>query len=301
MRIIGQMRRAVSDTERKNPLTARQLPLPIDEIQQELGTRLIGRRIDYYPVIGSTNDEAKRLAVAGAPDGTLVIADEQTAGKGRMGRRWLAPPNTCLLMTLILRAELPPAQAARLTMLCSLAAAEAIESVTGLQVGIKWPNDLVISQREAAGVGAELKIAGFLTETSLIGERLDFAVVGMGINVNLDPAALGPVMVPATSLETELGRPVDRARLLIAILRQTEVRYLSTTSSVEPGGNGQQAIHAAWVERLVTVGREVTVTGMEGSIHGRAEGVDPDGALLLRDMAGNLHRIVIGDVSLRAT
>jgi BirA family biotin operon repressor/biotin-[acetyl-CoA-carboxylase] ligase len=287
--------------EKQTELTSRPDRLPIREIEHSLGTRLIGRRIDYYPVIGSTNDEAKGLAAAGAPNGTLVITDEQTAGKGRMGRRWLAPPNTCLLMSLILRAELAPTQVARLTMLCSLAAAEAIESFTGLRVWIKWPNDLVIEQGKTAGAEAERKVAGLLTETSLIGERLDFAVVGMGINVNLDPAALDPVMAPATSLKAELGRPVDRAGLLVAIVRQIEARYLDATGADKSWQDGQRALHTAWVKRLVTVGREVTVTGSEGVIHGRAEGVDPDGALLLRDMAGNLHRIVIGDVSLRAT
>jgi BirA family biotin operon repressor/biotin-[acetyl-CoA-carboxylase] ligase len=294
------MRSVAAGMERKTRLTREQGPLPIKQIERDLQTRLIGQRIDYHPAIGSTNDEAKALAAGGAPDGTLVITDEQTAGKGRMGRRWLAPRNTCLLMSLILRADLPPAQAARLTMLCSLSAAEAMESFTGLHIGIKWPNDLVIGQREA-GIEAEHKLAGLLTETSLIGERLDFAVVGIGINVNLDPLTLGPVMVPATSLQAELGRPVDRAGLLIAILRQIEARYLDATSGRRMWQDGQRAIHSAWADRVVTVGREVTVTAGDDVIHGRAEGVDLDGALLLRDMAGNLHRILIGNVSLRAT
>jgi len=275
--------------------------LPVEQIARELGTRLIGRRIDYHPTIGSTNEEAKALAAAGAPDGTVVVADEQTAGKGRMGRRWLAPRHSGLLMSLILRPELPPSEAGRLTMLCSLAAAEAIESQTGLRVGIKWPNDLVIARPGADSSGAERKVAGVLTETAVIGDRLAFAVVGLGLNVNLEPAALGPVMVTATSLQAELGRPVDRAGLLIAILRRIEARYLETSGGVAAWQATEPAIHAAWAERLVTLGREVTVSGGEDVVHGVAEGVDPDGALLLRDMAGNLHRIVIGDVSLRGT
>jgi BirA family transcriptional regulator, biotin operon repressor / biotin---[acetyl-CoA-carboxylase] ligase len=287
--------------ERKERLRSQRKPLPIEQIEGELGTQVVGRQIHYFPTIGSTNDEAKRLAAAGAPDGTLVIADEQTAGKGRMGRRWVAPPNTCLLMSLVLRAELPPAQAARLTMLCSLAAAEAVEAEAGLRVGIKWPNDLVIAQQAAPDPGAERKVAGLLTETSLIGERLDFTIVGMGINVNLDPAELGPIMVPATSVQAELGRPVDRAALLIAILGRIELRYLEATGAGRAWQDVQPEIHAGWAERLVTVGREVTVTGGESPVHGLAEAVDLDGALLVRDMAGNLHRIVIGDVSLRTT
>jgi BirA family biotin operon repressor/biotin-[acetyl-CoA-carboxylase] ligase len=275
--------------------------LPIEQIERQLDTRLIGRQIYYYPVIDSTNVQAKTLAATGAPSGTLVITDEQTAGKGRMGRRWLAPPNACLLMSLVLRAELPPSQAARLTMLCSLAAAEAIDSFTGLQVGIKWPNDLVIGQRGVKAGMTERKVAGLLTETSVIGDRLDFSVVGIGINVNVEPETLGPVMVPATSLEAELGRPVDRARLLVTILRQIEARYLGAIGTSESWEDRQRGIHAAWAQRVVTIGHEVTVTRREDVIHGRAVGVDLDGALLLRDMAGNLHRIMIGDVSLRAT
>ena len=142
---------------------------------------------------------ARRLAAAGAPEGTLVIADEQTAGKGRQGRRWIAPPNTCLLMSLLFRPALLPAQASRLTMLCSLAAAEAIEAETGIPVAIKWPNDLVIPYAPDAPQPYR-KLGGLLTETALAGQELLFAVVGMGINVNVDPAVLGPVMTPATSL-----------------------------------------------------------------------------------------------------
>jgi BirA family biotin operon repressor/biotin-[acetyl-CoA-carboxylase] ligase len=213
-----------------------------------------------------------------------------------MGRRWVAPPNTCLLMSLVLRAALPPAGAARLTMLCSLGAAQAVQSLTGLPVGVKWPNDLVITRGDR-----ERKLAGLLTETSLVGDRLDFAVVGLGINVNVDPATLGPVMVPATSLQAELGAPVDRAALLLAILRRIEALYPDPAGEPGPWQDAQPAIHAAWADRLVTLGRQVTVRGPDTIHHGVAEGVDRDGALLLRDMAGNLHRLVIGDVSLRAT
>jgi BirA family biotin operon repressor/biotin-[acetyl-CoA-carboxylase] ligase len=186
-------------------------------------------------------------------------------------------------------------------MVCSLAAAEALEAVTDLRVRIKWPNDLVIARSPAVGPEIERKVAGLLTETSLIGDRLDFAVVGMGINVNLAPETLGPVMVPATSVSAELGRPVDCSALLIAILEQIESRYSKVKGTGRSWQKSQPAIHAAWAARLVTVGRDVTVTGGANQIHGRAEAVDLDGALLVRDMAGNLHRIVIGDVSLRTT
>lgn len=270
------------------------VPLSVKRIQAGLTTQFVGRHLVYFGSIGSTNVEAKRLAASGAPEGTLVIADEQTAGKGRRGRRWLAPPNTCLLTSLLFRPALLPAQASRLTMLCSLAAAEAIETETGVPVAIKWPNDLVVPH---APGHSYRKLGGILTETALSGKELFFAIVGMGINVNVDPTALGPVMTPATSLLAELGRPVDRAALLAAILQQIENRY-----SQMPG----EQIHADWAQRLITLGQQVIVTLYPQShddsqewLEGTAEGVDPDGALLLRDLAGNLRLVTVGDVTLR--
>jgi BirA family biotin operon repressor/biotin-[acetyl-CoA-carboxylase] ligase len=260
-------------------------PLSAQEIRERLTTRQIGRPIHYYSTIGSTNDEAKRLAEEGAPAGTLVIADQQTAGRGRHRRHWVAPPNACLLMSLVFRPALAPAQSARLTMLCSLSVAEAIEAETGLEVGVKWPNDLVIPNLPP-GIPYR-KLAGLLTETALSDDQLLFAVVGMGINVNLDPAALGPVMTPATSLQSELGRSVDRVGLLAIILQRVEERY------PEVSGDG---LHAEWSQKLVTLGQQVAVAAAGGQLCGLAEGVDADGALMLRDLAGNLHRITAGDV-----
>ncbi len=276
--------------------------LSVEQIQARLTTRVMGQQIHYFASVGSTNDEAKRLAAAGAPEGTLVFAGEQTAGRGRLGRRWNAPPNLCLLMSLVFRPSLPPAQAARLTMLCSIAIVEAIQSETGLHVGIKWPNDLVVAghpsshrrSRAPFSQGPDAahhrKLAGILTETIVAGTELAAVIVGMGINVNVDPAALGPVMTPATSLLAELGRPVDRVSLLLATLGQIESRYGQVAS-------GQ--IHNDWRQRLVTLGHQVTVTVSGEQLSGVAEDVNPDGALSVRDLAGNLHLISAGDVALR--
>ncbi len=266
-------------------------PLSVASIQSRLTTRVMGRPLYYFASTGSTNVEAKRLAATGAPEGTVLIADEQTAGRGRLGRRWSAPANTCLLMSLLFRPALLPSQAPRLTMLCSLAAAEAIEEHTGLAVAIKWPNDLVVPQPSSAP-HLYGKLGGLLTETAISAGTILFAVVGMGINVNVDPAALGPVMTPATSLSAELGRPVDRAALLADILQRIEDRHPHVT-----GGQ----LSGDWARRLVTIGQRVTVTsaGASESVDGLAAGVDPDGALQVRDLAGNLHLIAVGDVTLQ--
>jgi BirA family biotin operon repressor/biotin-[acetyl-CoA-carboxylase] ligase len=266
-------------------------PLSVIAIQSKLTTRIMGRPFYYLASTGSTNEEAKRLAANGAREGTVLVADEQTAGKGRLGRGWSAPANSCLLMSLLFRPTLSPAQAPRLTMLCSLAAAEAIEEDSGLAVAIKWPNDLVIPQSSSAAHPYR-KLGGLLTETAISGGTLLFAVVGMGINVNLDPAELGPVMTPATSLSAELGRPVDRAALLVDILQRIEDRY--------PQVAGEQ-LCSDWARRLVTIGQRVRVTsaGAREPVEGVAEGVNPDGMLYVRDLAGNLHLIAVGDVTLR--
>ncbi len=258
--------------------------LSAESIRAGLNTTLVGRELVYLPETGSTNDTARRLAAAGAPDGTLVVTDHQTAGRGRLDRHWEAPPGSSLLLSLIFRPGLAPHQVQRLTMTCSLALADAIEVETGLQVGLKWPNDVVVS-------GA--KVGGLLTEMELKGDRVDYAVVGMGLNVNLDPADLpAELLTPATSLSWVLGRQVARLPLLRALLRVVEARYLALQAGQSP--------HAEWAERLVTLGQPVTVSAPGSILEGVAEGVDADGALLVRLADGRLRVVIAGDVTLRA-
>jgi len=236
-----------------------------------------------YPRVGSTNDEAKRLAEDGAPEGTLVVADEQTAGRGRLQRTWWAPAGTALLMSLILRPDLAPHQAQRLTMLCSLAVCDAIAGTTGLVPAVKWPNDVLLRGR---------KVCGILTELGIKGTRLVYAVVGMGVNVNVNFGGAGELTLTATSLAQELGREVSRLELLRAILINIEERYTRLRAGESP--------HAEWAARLATLGQRVIVTTPTEQLSGIAEGVDADGALLLRDENGVLRPILAGDVTLRA-
>lgn len=256
-----------------------------ERILAGLRTAFVGRNLLYLLETGSTNDEARRLAEAGAPDGTLVIADYQTAGRGRLNRRWEAPPGCCLLLSLIFRPNLAQQQAQRLTMICGLAVVEAIESETGLQAGLKWPNDVVLN-------GA--KVAGILTEVGLSGERLVQAVVGIGLNVNLDPAQLpGDLLTPVGSLSQALGRPVDRLSLLWALLSAVERRYLALQAGGSP--------HLEWLSRLTMLGKPVTVSGAGTSRYGVAEGVNADGGLLLRLADDSLETVWAGDVTLRVS
>jgi len=260
-------------------------------IRRNLLTNTFGQSLIYCDEIGSTNTELKRLADQDAPEGMLLVADEQTAGRGRFERVWRAPAGSSLLTSLLFRPTfLPPTRAQYLTMLCALAAADATKTQAGISAGLKWPNDLVHEGR---------KLAGLLTELSISGETLDWIVVGMGMNVNLDlslfaesePDSGLPLGQTATSLQTILGCPVSRLSLLQAYLEAVERRYDALKRGETP--------YADWVTKLTTLGQSVTVAGTEMIFHGLAEGVDESGALLLRLADGRLERVFAGDVSLR--
>ena len=248
-----------------------------------LDTQFVGRKVVYWPEIGSTNDEARRLAGEGAPEGALVITDYQSKGRGRLDRSWVAPRASSLLMSIVFRPELAAHQVQRLTMSCGLAVAGAIELQTSLSAGLKWPNDVVIGGAKAGGI---------LTEIELEGAQVEFAVVGIGLNVNLDPALLpADLPMPATSLCHELGTDVARLPLLWTLLQKIEERY-----SVLKAG---QSPHVEWAGRLVTLGKAVTVSATGSVLNGTAEGVDADGALLVRLADGRLEKVFAGDVSAR--
>jgi BirA family transcriptional regulator, biotin operon repressor / biotin---[acetyl-CoA-carboxylase] ligase len=252
-----------------------------------LTTHTIGRAIEHHRQIDSTNTRAVELARAGAPEGTLVLAEEQTAGRGRLGRRWHAPAGSSLLFSLILRPDLAPSQAQRATMIVSLAAVEAIDAVTRLHAAVKWPNDVLVNGRKVGGVLTELG-AG-------VSGALDYVVVGMGLNVNLAVEDLPEVMTPATSLMREAGQRVSRLSLLLALLERVEYHL----ERMRRGGSP----HEAWRRRLATLGQHVVVGTPEETIEGLAEDVDADGALMVRtadDESGErIVRILAGDVTLR--
>ena len=249
-----------------------------DQIAAGLATQWLGRKIVYHESIGSTNDEAHRLAVAGTPEGTLVIAEEQTAGRGRLQRRWVAPPGQALLFSLIFYPTFPPRDAYQVTMLSSVACLQGVLACTGLRLALKWPNDLLLDGR---------KVAGILSEVGQAGERT-FLVVGVGLNVNVDLAPWPELREQATSLSEALGRPVARIPLLQEMLRRIEAGYDRLRAGHAP--------YDEWVANLATLGRQVRVTTAEGILEGRAVGVDPDGALRLELPGGTSRRILVGDV-----
>jgi BirA family biotin operon repressor/biotin-[acetyl-CoA-carboxylase] ligase len=245
-----------------------------------------GHPVYLFQQIGSTNDVARRLAQADAPEGLLVVAEEQTAARGRAGRRWITPAGSALAFSLVLRPSVPPAQAARLTMMAGLAVCEAIEQIAAVRAALKWPNDILVAGQKAGGILVE---AATPAES---GGRLEFAIVGIGVNVAEAPAP-GEVDFPATALEAQAGQPIDRLRLLRAILQRLEARYPALTAL------DQSVLHKAWAARLVWLGQAVFARTPAGDYAGQAESTDPDGALVLRLDTGERMRVLAGDVRLR--
>lgn len=262
--------------------------------------------VEHHASIGSTNDRARELANAGtrartaAPEIALISADEQLSGRGRQNRVWFTPPGTALAISLLTRPRIAPQHAMRLTMLAGLAAVEGIDQATGLRLDLKWPNDIVVltddERRRTVTRPSDvyrppsLKVGGILTEASFQGDGLEYAVVGMGINVNVDFSGNAELRNIATSLKILSGHEVDRVGVLKAIVAAFVERYAWL--------NDGDRLREAWAARLINLGREIRVQLDDEVITGRSESVDTDGALLLRTSDGQLHRLLSGDVTL---
>jgi len=247
-------------------------------ITGNLATRFIGQRVLYYPQVTSTMDVARQEAQQGAIEGTVIIAEEQTAGKGRMRRLWLTPGGN-IALSIILYPEV--SQLPYLIMLASLAVVHSIEKITGLEPQIKWPNDVLIKGK---------KICGILIESDVRKQRVAYAVIGIGINVNLKLSDYPEITSIATSLADESGKGASRVDLIRHLLVETERLYLTL-----PAG---EAVYQEWRDRLVTLGRRVKVSSGEDALEGVAESVATDGSLLLRHSNGSTTKIIAGDVSL---
>ena len=252
----------------------------LEAFQAQLRTSFMGRRAIYRRSVTSTMDVACSEAAAGTPEGTVVIADEQTAGRGRLGRQWVSPPGTNLYFSVIL---CPPAAHLRqFSIICPLAICQAIEEVTGLAARIKWPNDVLVDDR---------KVSGVLLDAEIIGERVQYAVAGIGLNVNFDPSTHEDLREIATSLKRELGREVSREAVLAGLLNHLEQLYQAALRGED--------VEQAWKKRLDTLGKNVRVHFADRVEEGVATDTDSDGALILRRDDGTTVRIEAGDVTLR--
>ncbi|MCB9453782.1 MAG: biotin--[acetyl-CoA-carboxylase] ligase [Anaerolineaceae bacterium] len=239
--------------------------------EDELQARLAPHPVRFYPQVDSSNDLALAWLYEGAAAGSVVIADEQHKGRGRLGRVWRTPPGVALAVSLILRPR--PEDLPQITMLGALAIYDMLVGLGLADCGIKWPNDVQINRR---------KVSGILSEAAWAGDKLAGVVLGMGINVRVDFSA-GELAARAISIEPALSRPVDRTDLLVALLARVDFweRRL---------GTGE--LFQTWKRRLVTLGQPITAGGLIGT----AEDVTPDGALVIRTADDQLHRVIAGDV-----
>ncbi len=255
-------------------------PFDITRFHSLLETRAFGRNMIFEASTGSTMYLARDAARSGATEGTLALADEQTAGRGRLGRNWVTPPALNLASTLVLRPS--PDLLRQIAMIAPLAVCDAIQQVTGVCADIKWPNDVQIAGK---------KVAGILIESDLTSEVDGYALVGAGINVNFDPGAHEEIRDIATSLKAATGGEVDRELVLASYLLHAERLYEAARSGTSPRDR--------WRKRLVTLGQAAYASWPNGSAAGVAEDVDEDGALLVRTDAGLLVSVEAGDVTLR--
>jgi BirA family biotin operon repressor/biotin-[acetyl-CoA-carboxylase] ligase len=260
--------------------------LHADDLTSRLGeTRVIGREIQVFQETTSTNDVIEKLARGEVKEGAVVFAESQTKGRGRLGRKWISPAGKGLWFSILLRPALPPREATQLTVASGTALRRAIQSRTGLAPVIKWPNDILLHGR---------KVAGILTELSGEQDRVKYVILGIGVDVNLDAGDFPEELKSAaTSLQAELGQPVDRAELAAAILRALDEDYARICAG------DFTSVANEWEEHCSTIGKDITIQTGGRQIRGRAESLGEDGALLLRTDHGHLERIIGGDVTMQ--
>ncbi|WP_240688920.1 biotin--[acetyl-CoA-carboxylase] ligase [Ammoniphilus sp. YIM 78166] len=257
------------------------IPYP-EEVMSGLDTRILGKVVHFFPTIDSTQHRAHALAKEGAPEGTVVIADEQVGGKGRLGRVWHSPPSTGISMSLLLRPKLELHRCPQLTLLAAVALVEAIRQETGLPVTIKWPNDILLNGK---------KICGILTELNAESDCINYLIIGMGINVNTPsfPEEIGQI---ATSLMLEKGEPVKRVKLIQNILGKLEDLYAQYLEE------GFAPIKARWESHAISIGKRVIIRQLSGTMVGMALGIDDDGVLLVQKDDGSLEKVYSADIEI---
>jgi len=258
--------------------------LSIEAIRRGLNSRTVGRHLYLFGDVESTNTVLRHLARSGAAEGTVVLAEAQSQGRGRLGQVWFSPAGVNLYVSVLFREDLNPREAPVFSFIVSLALADAVKEL-GLQPAIKWPNDVLVNRK---------KVAGSLMECATRGEAVDFLVLGAGVNLNVDAAALhaalGPAGTAATSLSAAAGREIDRNAFAADYLNHLDAwarRYRS---------EGPAPILDAWRERDILTGRRVEIRGERTTFDGRVLGVDDAGRLVVQDSHGDRHVILTEEI-----
>lgn len=249
-----------------------------EEISYQLNTKVIGQSLFYYETLGSTMDTAFELGLKGFPEGTVVFAESQTKGRGRLGRSWFSPKEKGIYLSLLLRPEFLPQEAPKITLMTAVSISEAIKKITGLSVLIKWPNDIVVGGK---------KLAGILTELDAEADKIKFINIGIGINVNSSKSFLP---LDATSLKEEIGTELSRIELAREVLRAIEGNYFILKDK------GFKPILEKWLASSAILGKRIEISSQNRIICGEAQDIDMDGALLVRQDTGFIERVLSGDV-----
>ena len=255
-----------------------------EELKQILAGKFIGHHLHYYEEIGSTNDEAFRLGLAGAPEGTVLIADRQTAGRGRMQRSWHSPDETNIYNSIILRPEIELAKAPQISILAGVAVAEVLNDYCPDKVKLKWPNDVLIDRK---------KVCGILPQVKTSANAVNFIVLGIGINVNINNNQFpDEIRDLATSLVIETGNEISRLELIISLYENLTKWYKQLLKK------GFGSIREKWLSLTPMIGQTVQVMFYEETVSGQAIGLDEDGSLILLTDNNETIRISAGDATI---
>lgn len=257
-------------------------PLQLELVRDGLRTKRLGAKLHYFPEIDSTNVYAKQLAEQGGGEGEVIFAETQARGRGRLGRHWVSPAFLNLYFSVILRPCLMPAQAPQITLMAAVALADAVTAFLGNPPAIKWPNDILVGGK---------KLAGILTESSCNSERIEFVILGIGVNLNY-PVTLMPegIRERATSMLALTQSPISREAFARRLIQDLDRCY----GELQVAGFGSLA--PRWEARFGMRGKRVRAEMTGQTVMGRAKGLDRDGALLVEDDEGTHYRIVAGDV-----
>jgi BirA family biotin operon repressor/biotin-[acetyl-CoA-carboxylase] ligase len=274
---------ALTERYAHNDYSDRLLP---GSIKKGLKTQTVAKEIHYFQRIDSTNTFAKKLAVLGVSEGTLIIAEEQTKGRGRMDRYWISPPYCSILCSIIFYPSLKPTEVFRLTMLASVAVVRTIQKVCHIEAHIKWPNDVYVRNK---------KVCGILTEFLAHQECTQYAVVGVGLNVNFDPEHYPETVDSATSLQKEVSQKISRLGVLKKFLQELDHLYRNCLNA------GADDLRGIWERYSMVLGKHVKIISGDEIIEGTAKGINRDGHLILIDGLGKRMEILSGDLSLSLT
>jgi BirA family biotin operon repressor/biotin-[acetyl-CoA-carboxylase] ligase len=247
-------------------------------LENNLTTSIIGKHVVYYKSVSSTMEIARKLAKDGAAEGTVVIADNQTSGRGRSGKTWLSPDGN-LAISIILHPSLE--NLSKLIMTSSLAVVNSVKMMTGIEANIKWPNDIIIRGK---------KVCGILIENEIKGNMVNFSIVGIGINIDLNPLEFPEISAVATSLSHESSKEISKAELICVVLSELERQYLLFQSGID--------VYNEWYKHIETIGKVITVKSGETFIKGKAETITENGNLILRDLDGRVSEIISGEVTI---